>query len=271
MINNKNYIGLGTYGLNDREIILNAFRAALESGYKLIDTAAAYLNEMSIGKVLHEMNITRENLFVQGKVWITNMGFKEVQEACKKSLKKLKLDYFDAYLIHWPVKPELDIQTWLGLIELQNSGLVRYIGVSNFKADNIINIMRSGVKPSINQIEIHPGFLDLETVNFCAANNIDVQAYSPLGNGKILDNKILNNIADAHGKTPAQVCLKWEMAKGFTPIPKSSKPEKIKENINIFDFELAQDELAAIDSLPFTGKLSLDFDEVIELAGYSRY
>jgi len=134
MINNKNYIGLGTYRLNDREIILNAFRAAVESGYKLIDTAAAYLNEMSVGKVLREMNIKRANLFVQGKVWITNMGFKEAQEACKKSLKKLKLDYFDAYLIHWPVKPELDIQTWLGLIELQNSGLARYIGVSNFRS-----------------------------------------------------------------------------------------------------------------------------------------
>lgn len=243
-----------------------ALLEALEAGYRMIDTAAAYSNEISIGKILREITVKREELFIQGKLWRTNMGREESKEACRKSLRKLKLDYFDAYLIHWPDKNnELNAETWAGLEELQDEGLVRFIGVSNFKPRKIQSLAKfSGRIPQINQIELHPGFLQNETLNYCRNNNIRIQAHSPLGNGQILNAPELKAIAQAHAKTPAQVCIRWALDKGADVIPKSSKPERIRENIDIFDFALTDEETLRIDALPFLGGLGLDSDKEID-------
>lgn len=261
--NLNNIIGFGTWKITDRTEMKTALTAAAEAGYMLIDTAAAYSNEISIGKALKDTGADREKIFIQGKLWRTNMGYEDSKEACKKSLHKLKLDYFDSYLIHWPESDDLNAETWTGLQELQQEGLTRYIGVSNFKPSQIKKL--PGL-PQINQIEIHPGFHDDETINFCRENNIRIQAHSPLGNGRILNNETLKAIAESHGKSTAQICIRWVLDKGADVIVKSSKPERIRENINVFDFSLTDDEMKNIDSLPFCGGLGLDSDKEIDFA-----
>ena len=245
---------------------------AFDAGYRMIDTAASYSNEISLGKALQKLSVRRDELFIQDKLWITNRGYHEAQKACKKSLHKLKLDYLDAYLVHWPASPilhqnweEVNAETWAGLEALQKDGVARYIGVSNFKPYHIETLMKSAsVVPQINQIELHPGFAQEQTVVFCREHGIHVEAHSPLGNGQLMDNSLLKDIAATKGKTAAQVCLRWALDKGVTVIPKSANPERIRENIDIFDFSLSKEETNTIDKLPFCGGIGLDSDEVVD-------
>lgn len=264
-------IGIGTWKINDLKVMLNTLKSAYDCGYRLIDTAAAYSNEIIVGKAIKTLGLKREELFIQDKLWNTFRGYTQSQEACKKSIRKLKADYLDAFLIHWPASSrngpdweEINFETWRGLEQLQKEGLVRYIGVCNFKPCHLKVLVESAtIKPQLNQIEIHPGYPQTETVNYCRDNGILLEASSPLGNGQLLGNEILLRIAQNHNISSAQVCLRWNYERQVCSIPKSTNSTRIRQNIDIFDFSLSEEETKVLDNLPFSGGLGLDPDGVI--------
>ena len=265
-------IGLGTWQILDREqmnsTILNAYKAE----YRLIDTAAAYSNEIAIAKAIATNGINRHNLFLSDKAWNSSRGYEAVQDACKKSLKKMKTDYFDLYLIHWPASMkvhadwiEINADTWRGMEQLYREGFVKSIGVCNFKMHHLEELGKSAeIMPMVNQVEVHPGFNQSETINYCNSNGIIIEASSPLGNGKILNNEQLSLIADSKGKTVAQICLRWEVQKGIVVIPKTTQASRLQQNMDIFDFELSDTEMEMIDNIPYCGGIGIDSDEVTE-------
>lgn len=265
-------LGMGTWQINDRDILLEIIRGGYELGYRLIDTAAAYSNEMSIGKALNQLNLPRERLFLSDKVWNTNRGFEAVQDACRKSLKKLKTDYLDLYLIHWPASPKLhedwehiNAQTWRGMEKLYQDGFVRAIGVCNFKMHHLEALSHTAnIMPMINQVEFHPGMPQEKLLSYCHDRGICVEASSPLGNGEILQNDDLLAIAQTKGKTAAQICLRYGVEKGVILIPKTRSCARLRENMNIYDFSLSQHEINVIDRLPYCGGIGIDSDEVTE-------
>lgn len=268
-------VGLGTWQITDREILCETLKNAFELGYTFIDTAAAYSNELSLGRALQSLGADRQNLFISSKVWNTNRGFEEVQLACKNSLKKLKTDYLDAYLIHWPASPkmhedweELNWQTWRGMEKLYADGLVRSIGVCNFKTSHLESLKKNAsVAPMLLQTEFHPGMNSSElkdVIEWSGKNKVVLEASSPLGNGQILKNQDILSIAQGHKKSAAQICLRHSLQKGFVVIPKSVNKSRLEENISVFDFALTDDEMQKLDSLPFCGGLNLDPDEVTQ-------
>lgn len=265
-------IGIGTWKITDRENMKDIINRAYDEGCRLIDTAAAYSNEIAIAKAVSEAGINRNELFLSDKVWNTNRGYEEVQEACRRSLKKLKTDYLDLYLIHWPASPklhsnwkEINFETWRGMEKIYADGLVRAIGVCNFKQHHLEVLNKTAsVKPMINQIELHPGMPQMDLADYCLKENILIEASSPLGNGQILQNDILKEISVRYNKSVAQICLIWELQKGMIVIPKSSSPDRISENLNVFDVKLTEEEMQRIDSIPYCGGIGLDSDEVIE-------
>lgn len=265
-------VGLGTWQLTDRELLKQVISKAYEEGYRLIDTAAAYSNEIAISKAVAEAGIPRDELIISDKVWNTCRGYEAVQDACKRSLKKLKTDYLDLYLIHWPASiklypdwEEINAETWRGMEALLKGGFTRAIGVCNFKVHHLEALSKTAeVMPLVNQIECHPGLNQKDIYDYCIKNEIQVEASSPLGNGQILDNQILRKIADRKGKNTAQVCLRWEAQKNMVTIPKTATVERLKMNLDIFDFELTDDEMREIDEIPYCGGIGMDSDEVIE-------
>lgn len=265
-------IGLGTWQLKDRGTIKELLGHAYGIGYRLIDTAAAYSNEMAIGRGIAKAGIPRDSLFLSDKAWNTYRGYGKVKEACKKSMKKLKTDYLDLYLIHWPASPrlhedwaEINADTWRGMEALYREGLVRAIGVCNFKASHLEELKRTAsVMPMVNQIEYHPGMLQKDTVDYCRKEQILTEASSPLGNGQILGNEILKRIAGEKGRSTAQICLRWTLQKGMTAIPKTSDTNRLLENYSLDDFELSDREMEQIDGIPYCGGLGIDSDEVVE-------
>lgn len=265
-------VGLGTWQMNDAGALKNILTEAVEQGYRLIDTAAAYGNEIAISKALRELPIPREELFIQDKCWNTNRGYLESQEACKKSLKKLKIEYMDAYLIHWPASPklhedweEINAETWRGLEKLKKEGLVRIIGVCNYKQHHLEKLQCTAKEmPEINQVEFHPGYYQKSILEYCRENDILVEASSPLGNGQILESSILLEIARKHEKTSGQICLRWAIEKGLAVIPKTSKAERLAVNKDVFSFSLTKEEAALIDEMTYCGGIGIDADEVTE-------
>lgn len=265
-------VGLGTWQITDRELMKSIIGNAYECGYRLLDTAAAYSNEIALAKAISSAAIPRNELFLSDKAWNTSRGFSPVQEACRKSLKKLKTDYFDLYLIHWPASKklhpdweELNAETWRGMEQLYRDGLVRAIGVCNFKVHHLETLKKTAqVMPFVNQVECHPGMNQQEIVDYCNDNDIKVEASSPLGNGQILSHPQLKEIADSKHKTVAQVCGRWGIQKGFIIIPKTSNVSRLRENIDIFDFALTEEEMSVIDGMPYCGGIGIDSDEVIE-------
>ena len=266
---------LGTWQITDRETLSTLIDTAFREGYSAIDTAAAYFNELSIVRILKNYRIAREKIFLQSKVWNTNRGFLAVQEACKQSLKKLKTDYLNSYLIHWPASPkfhknwaELNAETWRGMEELQKEGLVHSIGVCNFKAHHLFALEKTArVLPEILQIEFHIGMNTAEMAkvrDFCAQKNIILQASSPLGNGQILKNEMLSKLAKKYRKSVAQIALKYALQNKFCVIPKTAHCSRLKENIDIFDFSLSEDEMKMLDKIEFCGGLNIDSDEVVQ-------
>lgn len=264
-------IGLGTWQITHMQmcdVIANAYKL----GYRLIDTAASYSNEIAISKAINKAQINRKEIFISDKVWNTSRGKDAVCEACKKTLKKLKTDYLDLYLIHWPASmklyknwKEINADTWRGMEILYKEGLVRAVGVCNFKEHHLQELEKTAVvMPMVNQVEFHPGFVQNGLLKYCNSKRIVVEASSPLGNGKILDNLLLNNIAVNKNKTVAQVCLRWGLQKGMIIIPKTVNIDRLYQNINIFDFELSVNEMNMIDSIPYCGGIGIDPDEVIE-------
>ncbi len=265
-------IGIGTWQIKDREIIRNLIKNAYEIGYCLIDTAAAYSNERAIGRAVAGLGILRDELFLSDKVWNTYRGYDKVREACKNSLKKLKTDYLDLYLIHWPASPRLypdwvsiNAETWRGMESLYQEGVVRAIGVCNFKVHHLEELEKSAeIMPMVNQVECHPGMSQEKLVDYCREKGIMIEASSPLGNGQILENEILRNIAREMGRSTAQICLRWGIQRGMSVIPKTTNPERLLENYRVFDFELSDGEMSLINDIPYCGGIGIDSDEVIE-------
>src|SRR5690606_31386942 len=254
------YFGLGVYKIEDGNDVINSVKTALKFGYRSIDTAALYENEEGVGQAIKDSGIPREEIFVTTKVWNTDHGYENTLEAFDKSIAKLGLEYVDLYLIHWPGKDKF-VDTWRALEKLYREGLVRAIGVSNFKPHHLQTLMeKSEEKPVINQVELHPYFQQKELREFCKEHDIVVEAWSPLGRGQVLDDPVLAEIGKKYGKTPAQVTLRWHLQNDIVIIPKSVTPSRIKENADIFDFELTAEDMEQIDQLDKNTRLFKDPD-----------
>ncbi len=243
-------IGLGVAELSDSETE-QAVLAALEAGYRLIDTASAYGNEEAVGRAIAASGVPRDELFVTTKLATEDQGFQAAQDACTASIERLGLEYVDLYLIHWPGgDPGRYVDSWGGLMKRRQDGFVKSIGVSNFHAEDLSNVIElSFVTPAINQIELHPLLNQAELRAVNAEHGIVTEAYSPLGVGKLLENPTVASVAQAHGKTPAQALIRWSIQLGNVVIPRSANPERIKSNIDVFDFELTDDEMSALSGL----------------------
>lgn len=252
------YVGLGVWQSEDGKEVINAVKWALEAGYRHIDTAAAYQNEEGVGQAIKESGIAREDLFVTSKLWNDDQGYDNALKAFDKTMERLQLDVLDLYLIHWPVEHKFK-DSWKALEKLYNDGRIRAIGVSNFLEPQLKDLMENAeIKPMVNQLEFHPWLVQPELQEFCGKNNIQYEAWSPLMQGKIFEQDIVNDIAKKYGKSPAQIVLRWDLQHGIITIPKSVKEDHIKSNIDIFDFELDEADVKAIDKLDKSERLGPD-------------
>lgn len=243
-------LGLGLAELSDAETE-RAVSAALEIGYRLIDTAAVHGNEAAVGRAIAASGIPRAELFVTTKLANADQGLTSTQNACKASLERLGLDYVDLYLIHWPA-PQLGkyVDSFGGLIQLRGDGQVRSIGVCNFTEEHLSNIIDlTFVTPAVNQIELHPLLNQAELRAANAAHNVVTEAYSPLAVGRLLDNPTVTSVAAEYSRTPAQVLIRWSLQLGNVVIPRSAEPERIANNIDVFDFELAAEHMDTLNGL----------------------
>ena len=251
-------VGFGTWQTPEGEVAVSSVKTALHAGYRHIDTASAYANEKGVGQAIRESGLGRDEVFVTSKLFNPDHGYDKTLRAFEATMRKLGFDYLDMYLIHWPNPiyfrsnwKEANAGSWKAFEELYASGRIRAIGVSNFRPHHLKALLETAkVKPMVNQIRLCPGDIHKETVDFCRAHDILLEAYSPLGLGRIMDVPALADIARAHGKSAAQVALRWSLQKGFLPLPKSVTPERIRDNANLFDFMLTPAQMAAIDSLP---------------------
>ncbi len=243
--------GLGVFQSPDGEVTRTAVLAALEAGYRLIDTAAIYRNEASVGAALRDSGVAREAIFLTTKLWNSDHGYDATLRACRASMRRLGVDYLDLYLVHWPVA-ERRRDTWRAMETLRDEGLVRSIGVSNYMLRHLRELLtHCRVKPAVNQIELSPyNFRYREpVVELCRDKHIAVECYSPLTKGQKLSDPPLVQIAAQLGKTPAQVLIRWALDKGFVVIPKSSRPARILENLAALDFSLSAGQIERLDGL----------------------
>ncbi|HEV7530018.1 MAG TPA: aldo/keto reductase [Solirubrobacteraceae bacterium] len=243
-------LGFGVFQVPAKETE-RAAAEALSVGYRHIDTAAAYRNEGPVGEAIHASGLPREEIFVTTKCWNDDHGYEQAKRACRASLERLQLSHLDLYLIHWPV-PAHDryVETWAAFIELQAEGLVRSIGVSNFEAEHLERVIsETGVTPAINQVELHPYFQQVGLRREHERLGILTEAWSPLGQGLELEDQAIVEIAREHGKTPAQTIIRWHLQLGNVVIPKSVTPSRIRENFEVFDFQLNDEQMTKIESL----------------------
>jgi 2,5-diketo-D-gluconate reductase A len=242
-------LGFGVFQVPAKETE-QAVAEALAAGYRHIDTAAAYRNEGPVGLAIHASGLARDEVFVTTKCWNDDQGYEQAKRACRASLERLELSHIDLYLIHWPVPAHDEyVETWKALVELQQEGLVRSIGVSNFQPEHLERaIAETGVTPAINQIELHPHFQQAGLRREHERLGIVTEAWSPLGQGLELEDPTIVQIASEHGKTPAQAIIRWHLQLGNVVIPKSVTPARIRENIDVFDFALTDEQMQAIEA-----------------------
>jgi 2,5-diketo-D-gluconate reductase A len=243
-------LGFGVFQMNDAEECERSVAEALRVGYRLIDTAASYGNEAAVGSAIQRSGVAREELFITTKLWIQDAGFERARQAFERSMQRLQLDYLDLYLIHQPFGDVYG--AWRAMEELHQEGRIRAIGVSNFYPDRLMDlIVHNQVVPAVNQIETHPFNQQIETQKFLQDNNVQIESWGPLAEGRnnIFQNEVLRSIADTHQKSVAQVILRWLTQRGVVAIPKSVHPERIAENLAIFDFNLRSEDMAAIATL----------------------
>jgi diketogulonate reductase-like aldo/keto reductase len=243
-------LGFGVFQVPAKETE-QAVAEALSVGYRHIDTAAAYRNEGPVGEAIHASGVPRDEIFVTTKCWNDDQGYEQAKRACRASLERLQLSHLDLYLIHWPVPAhDLYVETWKAFIELQAEGLVRSIGVSNFEPEHLERVIaETGVTPSINQVELHPYFQQVGLRREHERLGILTEAWSPLGQGLELTDPVIVAIAQEHGRTPAQTIIRWHLQLGSVVIPKSVTPSRIRENFEVFDFQLSDEQMAKIDAL----------------------
>ncbi len=257
-------LGFGVFQVPAEDTAEVATRALL-AGYRHLDTAAAYGNEAGVGQAIHAAGLRRDEVFITTKCFNDDQGREQAKQALKSSLAQLEMDFVDLYLIHWPV-PSRDkyVETWQGFIELQKDGLVRSIGVSNFQPAHLERLINeTGVHPTVNQIELHPRFQQAGQRHEHQELGIVTEAWSPLAQGAVLDDPTIDQIARAHGKTAAQVVIRWHLQLGNVVIPKSVTPERIAENFDVFDFALTADQMAAIETLDAGERTGPDPDTFI--------
>ncbi len=258
------WFGLGVFKVEDGPELVEAVKSAIKAGYRSIDTAAIYGNEKAVGEGIRagikEAGISREDLFITSKVWNSDQGYETTLAAYEESLKKLELDYLDLYLVHWPVEGKYK-ESWRALETLYKEERVRAIGVSNFQIHHLQDVLTGAeMKPMINQVEYHPRLTQKELQAFCKEQGIQMEAWSPLMQGQLLDNETLQEIAHKYGKTTAQIILRWDLQNEVVTIPKSTKEHRIVANADIFNFELTKEDVEKIDALNENHRVGPDPD-----------
>ncbi len=246
---NMPWLGLGVYKAKEGEEVEQAVKAALRIGYRSIDTAAFYGNEEGVGRAVRESGIPREEIFITTKVWNSDQGYERTLAAFEASLQRLGMEYVDLYLIHWPVKGKYK-ETWRALETLYKEGKARAIGVSNFQVHHLEDLMADAeIKPMVNQVEFHPFLTQEKLRDFCRREGIQLEAWSPLMRGEVVNVPEIVELAEKYGKTPAQIVLRWDLQHGVVTIPKSVREARIRENADLFDFELSAEDMAKLDAL----------------------
>ncbi|KIU05597.1 glyoxal/methylglyoxal reductase [Bacillus subtilis] len=257
------WFGLGVFKVENGIEATESVKTAIKNGYRSIDTAAIYKNEEGVGIGIKESGVAREELFITSKVWNEDQGYETTLAAFEKSLKRLQLDYLDLYLIHWPGKDKYK-DTWRALEKLYKDGKIRAIGVSNFQVHHLEELLKDAeIKPMVNQVEFHPRLTQKDLRDYCKAQGIQLEAWSPLMQGQLLDNEVLTQIAEKHNKSVAQVILRWDLQHEVVTIPKSIKEHRIIENADIFDFELSQEDMDKIDALNKDERVGPNPDELL--------
>jgi diketogulonate reductase-like aldo/keto reductase len=243
------WVGLGVYRISPGEPCFRAVTHALSAGYRHIDTAALYGNEEDVGRAVRASGLEREQVFIATKLWNSDQGYASAIKACEASLARLRLDYVDLYLIHWPESGRR-LDSWRALVELRRRGKCRSIGVSNYTIAHLEELMaHSEVAPAVNQVEFSPFLFQRELLDFCRAHVIQLEAYCPLTRGAKLADPVVRSVARRHGKTAAQVLLRWALQHAVVVIPKSAQPARIDENAALFDFALDDRDMATLDEL----------------------
>jgi 2,5-diketo-D-gluconate reductase A len=243
-------LGFGVYQIQDPNECEQSVYDAIMAGYRLIDTAASYLNEESVGRAINRSGVPREELFITTKLWVQDTGYEPTKKAFERSLERLQLDYLDLYLIHQPFGDVYG--SWRAMEELHREGKIKAIGVSNFQSDRLIDlILHNEITPAVNQVETHPFCQQIESAEFMKENNVQIESWGPFAEGRnnMFQNEWLVSIAEKHNKSVAQVVLRWLTQRGVVVIPKSVRKERIVENFNIFDFELSQEDMEKIATL----------------------
>ena len=255
------WLGFGTFKVAEGSEVVDSVREALKVGYRHIDTAAIYGNEEGVGKAIRESGIPRKEIFLVSKLWNSEQGYDSTLRAFEASLERLGTDYLDLYLIHWP-KP-LNRETWRAMVKLYNDKRIRAIGVSNFKVHHLEDLRQSSdIVPAVNQVEFHPQFPQTELLEYCTKNNIRLEAWAPLMQGKLNELSLIAELAAKYGKSPAQFVLRWDLQMGVVTIPKSIHPERIKANSEIFDFEISPDDMESMKQLDTGVRIGPDPDHI---------
>lgn len=253
-------VGFGTYKAADGKSA-DVIKKAIESGYRYFDTASFYGTEPYLAEAIRQSGLPRKDFFIASKLWKSEMGYENAREAFRRTLENLDTDYLDLYLIHWPLPEpgyenwkELDKETWRALEELYAEGKIRAIGLSNFLPHHMENILAGcTVRPAVDQIEYHPGYSQEAAVQYCKEKGILVQAWSPIGRGRVLEDPLVCELAAKYQVSPAQICLKFAVQRGIIPLPKSSSPERMKQNMDLFSFEMDQEDIWRLATMPQSG------------------